>query len=164
MDWDNFNKLSTYAKAIKKTNQMMKYPHPFMDLFILLWPGDWNKQLQQMNEAIKWELKKKSKHKHSVRQIKPVSAYKFIVFLGIIIISGAVGKGGKALFEKEADRLKDGVFRLSPVIDLSPHMSMRQFEDIKSYFTQAFPDFDKADPRDANPWYMLSKCIAELKK
>jgi hypothetical protein len=109
-----------------------------MDLFLLLWPGDWNKQLQQMNEAIDREYKKKSKHKHSVRQIKPVSPYEFFVFLGIIIISGAVGKGGKALFEKESDRLKDGVYRLSPVIDLSPHMSMRRFEDIKSYFPQAF--------------------------
>jgi hypothetical protein len=96
-----------------------------MDLFLLLWPGDWNKQLQQMNEAIEREFKKKSKHKHSVHQIKAVSPYQFFVFLEIIIISGAVGKGGKAIFEKEADRLKDGVFRLSLVIDLSLHMSMR---------------------------------------
>jgi hypothetical protein len=141
---------------------MIKKPHPFMDLFLLLWPGDWKKQLQQMNEAIERDFKKKSKHKHSVRQIKPVSAYEFFVFLGIIIISGAVGKGGKALFEKEGDRLKDGVFMLSPVIDLSPHMSMRRFEDIKSYFPQAFADFDKANPRDTNhdPWYMFSKFIA----
>ena len=90
-----------------------------MKLFLLLWPGDWKKQLQQMNEAIERDYKKKCKHKHSVRQIKPVSAYDFFVFLGIIIISGAVG--GKTLFEKEAVRLKDGVFRLSPVINLSPH-------------------------------------------
>ncbi len=48
------------------------------------------------------------------------------------------------------------------MIDLSPHMSMRRFEDIKSYFPQAFADFDKVDPRDANhdPWYMFSKFIA----
>jgi hypothetical protein len=124
-----------------------------MDLFLLLWPGDWNRQLQQMNEVIEREFKKKSKHKHSARQIKPVSAYDFFVFLGNIIISGAVGKGGKALFEKETDRLKDGVFRLSPVIDLSPYMSMRRFEDIKSYFPQAFN-------ANNDPWYMFSKFIA----
>jgi hypothetical protein len=126
-----------------------------MGLFLLFWSGDWKKQLQQMNEAFKRDFKKKSKHKHSVPQIKPVSA-----FLGIIIISGAVGKGGQALFEKEADRLKDGLFRLSPVIALSPHMSMRWFEGIKSYFPEAFDDF-KANPREANhdPWYMFSKFI-----
>jgi hypothetical protein len=39
---------------------------------------------------------------------------------------------------------------------------MRGFEDIKSYFLQAFADFDNADPRDTNhdPWYMFSKFIA----
>jgi hypothetical protein len=54
------------------------------------------------------------------------------------------------LFEKEADRLKDGVFRLSSVIDVSPHMSLRRFEDIKSYFRQTFADFEKANPRESN--------------
>jgi hypothetical protein len=105
---------------------------------------------------------KKSKHKHSVCQIKAVSANDFFLFLGIIIISGAVGKGGKSLFEKDSDRLKDGIFSLSPLIGLSPCMSMRWFEDIKSYFPQTFADFDKANPREANhdPWYMLSKFIA----
>jgi len=95
-------------------------------------------------------------------KIKAVSANEFFVFLGIIIISGAVGKGGKSLFEKDSDRLKDGIYRLSPVIDLSPYMSMRWFEDIKSYFPQAFADFDKANPREANhdPWYKFSKFIA----
>ncbi len=63
-----------------------------MDLFLLLWPGDWNKQLQQMNEAIDRKYKKKSKHKHSVRQIKPVSPYEFFVFLGIIMCSKILQK------------------------------------------------------------------------
>jgi hypothetical protein len=145
MEWDKFNRLSSYAKAFTKSKgSSLEKPQPFMDLFILLWSGDWKKQLQQLNEAIERDYKKKSKHKHSVRQIKAVSANGFFVFLGIIIISGAVCKGGKSLFEKDSERLKDGIYRLSPVIDLSPYMSMRQFEDIKSYFPQAFADFDKA--------------------
>jgi hypothetical protein len=43
---------------------------------------------------------------------------------------------------------------------------MRQFKDIKSYFSQAFADFDKVYPRDANhdPWYMFSKFIATFNR
>jgi hypothetical protein len=33
MDWDNFNKLSSYAKALKKTNQMMKNLTPLWICF-----------------------------------------------------------------------------------------------------------------------------------
>jgi hypothetical protein len=139
----------------------MERPYPFLDLFLILWPGDWRKQLQQLNSAIERDYKNKSKHKHSVRQIKAVTANEFFVFLGIIIISGALGKGGRMLFEKESDRLKDGIFRMSPVFDLSPYMAMRRFEDIKTYFPQAVADFEKSDPKQPNhdPWYMLSAFI-----
>jgi hypothetical protein len=66
------------------------------------------------------------------------------------------------LFEKESDRLKDGIFRMSPVFDLSPYMAMRRFEDIKTYFPQAVADFEKSDPKQPinhDPWYMLSAFI-----
>jgi hypothetical protein len=52
-----------------------------------------------MNEAIEREFKKKSKHKHSVCQIKAVSPYNFFVFLGIIIISAV--KGAKHYLKKK---------------------------------------------------------------
>ncbi len=78
----------------------MERPHPFLDLFLTLWPGDWREQLQQLNSIIKRDYKNKSKHKHSVRKIQVVSANNFFVFLGIIVISGAIGKGGQNLFEK----------------------------------------------------------------
>jgi hypothetical protein len=35
---------------------------------------------------------------------RPVTQCEFFIFIGIIIFSGAVGKGGKNLFEKEQDR------------------------------------------------------------
>jgi hypothetical protein len=48
------------------------------------------------------------------------------------------------------------------VIDLSPRMSMRQFEDIKSDSPQAFTGIDKANPREANHdlWNIFSHFIA----
>ena len=50
---------------------------------------------------------------------------------------------------------------MSPAFDLSPYMAMRCFEDIKTYFPQAFADFEKSDPKQPNhdPWFMLSKFI-----
>jgi len=59
------------------------------------------------------------------------------------------------------DRQKEGVFRVSPSIDLSPFISLGQFEDIKTYFPSAFSDLDK---RNHDPWYMLSNLIDEFNK
>ena len=76
----------------------------------------------------------KSKNKVGVCSIRPVTPREFFIFIGIIIFSGAVGKGGKQLFEKQCDRQKEGVFCMSPTIDLTSYMAMRHFEDIKTYF------------------------------
>jgi hypothetical protein len=94
MEWGKFDALASYAKASTKSQLTMERPFPYLDLFITLWPGDWRSQLQQMNCAIERDYQQKSKHKHSVRHVKPVTAHEFFVFLGIIIVSGATGKGG----------------------------------------------------------------------
>jgi len=60
--------------------------------------------------------------------------------LRIIILSGAIGKGGNLLFEKQVNRQKEGVFHMIPSINLSPYMALRLFEDIKTYFTLAFAE------------------------
>ncbi len=95
-----------------------------------------------------------------------VNANEFFAFLGIIIISGAISKGGQNLFEKESSRLKDGAFCVTPACDLSPYMAMCHFDDIKTYFPQAFADFIKSDPKLPNhdPWYMLSAFINAFNK
>jgi len=100
MEWEKFDALASFVKASMKSKPAMERPHPFLDLFLTLWPGDWRQQLQQLNLAIERDYKSKSKHKHSIRKIKAVSANEFFVFLGIIIISGALGKGGRNLFKK----------------------------------------------------------------
>jgi len=160
MDWRKFYELSSFAKtSLKKESAVKNRPYPYLELFLLLWPGDWKKQLEQLNAAILNEYTKKSKHKHSVRAVKAVTANEFFIFIGIIILSGATGKGGRELFEKESSRLKEGNFRMCPPIDLSPHMAFRRFEDIKAFFPQAFSDIDKSSD---DPWYMVSKWIAEF--
>jgi hypothetical protein len=62
-----------------------------------------------MNEAIAKDHAVKSKNEvgvHCIKLYQKVNSY----FLGIIILSSAIGKGGNMLFEKEADRQKEVVF------------------------------------------------------
>ncbi len=92
---------------VKKNIEM---PQPYFDLFFSLWPGDWKKQLAQLNEAIERDYKSKSKNKVGIRCIRAVTENEFFNFFCIIIFSGAIGKGGKLLFEKESERHKEGVF------------------------------------------------------
>ena len=161
MDWAQFDELKKMAKSGKKKDKM---PQPFFDLFLLLWPGDWRSQLAQLNDSIVRDYAMKSKNKPNARRIKPISESEFFTFFGIIILSGAMGKGGSLLFEKEMDRQKEGVFRMTPCINFSPYMGLRRFEDIKAYFPLAFADFDKKDPLDPNhdPWYMISRLIDDF--
>ncbi len=112
----------------------------------LLWPRDWKQQLVQLNEEILKEYRTTSKNKVGFHPIRPVTQREFFIFIGIIIFSGTVWKGGKNMFEKEQDRQKEGVFCLSPSIDLTPCMPMRYFKDIKTYLPYAFADFDKWNP------------------
>jgi len=110
MDWRKFDHLASYAKSSLKKESSSERPYHFLESLLLLWPGDWKKQLSQLNAAIITEYRNKAKHKHSVHQVKPVSANKNFIFIGNIILSGAIGKGGRLLFEKESSRLKDGTF------------------------------------------------------
>jgi hypothetical protein len=134
-----------------------------LELFFALWPGDWKQQLTQLNDEILTEYRMKSKNKVGICPIPPVTQRDFFIFIDIIF-SGAVGKGGKNLFEKERDRQKEGLFFMSPNINLTPHMPMRCFKDIKTFLPYAFPDFEKRNPALPNhdPLYILSKLIDEF--
>ncbi len=124
IEWGKFSDLAAFGKASVKGKPTMERPQPYLDLCLTLWPGDWRSQLQQLNSAIEKDYQNKAKHKHSVRQIKPVSPNEFFVFIGIMIMSGVAGKGRQRLFEKQSERLKDGIFSMSPGIDLSPYMAI----------------------------------------
>jgi hypothetical protein len=58
MDWTQFRELCNMAKSGKMKDRMLQ---PFFGIFLLLWPGDWKKQLAQLNEAIAKDYAAKSK-------------------------------------------------------------------------------------------------------
>jgi hypothetical protein len=68
MDRRRFDDLVLYAKSSLKKESSSERPYPFLELLLLLWPGDWKKQLSQLNAAILTEYGNKAKHKHCVVQ------------------------------------------------------------------------------------------------
>jgi hypothetical protein len=80
VNWEKFKSLWTKDKATRS-----EVPQPYLDLFLTVWPGDWKKQLIQLNKVIESEYKTKSKNKAGVRRIKQVSEKEFFIFFGIII-------------------------------------------------------------------------------
>jgi len=66
-------------------------PYPFLELLLILWPGGWKKQLNQLNAPIMREYRSKVKHKPSVYQVKELLLV-FFIFLGIITLLVTIDK------------------------------------------------------------------------
>jgi hypothetical protein len=52
-----------------------------MDLFILLWPGDWKKQLQELNEEIEQDYKKNQSTNILSAKLRQFQQMNFLSFL-----------------------------------------------------------------------------------
>jgi hypothetical protein len=46
MNWGKFDALTSFTKTSIKNQQHMERLHPFLDMFLTVWPSDWRKQLQ----------------------------------------------------------------------------------------------------------------------
>lgn len=168
VDWKQFAKLSDELKKKARKKHEGSYKQsaskvtPYFDLFLALWPGSWEKQLLQLNTEINKDYINKTKNKPNVRYVKPVSPNEFFKFIGLIVVAGAVGKGGNQIFEKEEDNWKQGFQKVTAPCDFSKYMSLRRFEDIKCYFPMAFADLSKSDSLNVanyDPWYMISNFV-----
>ena len=101
-DFDQFSE-----DKIGKTND--DYRFPFGALLKKLWPGDVREQLDNMNDWIKEENKKLEKsvkkgQRARVNKKKEISLHEFWRFIGVMIASSSIGKGGLNLFEDEGKR------------------------------------------------------------
>ena len=119
----------------------------FYKLFVHLWPGDWRYQLSQMNN----EIRSKNRQCRG-RKIKEVSKNEWWKFIGVIVLAGAVGKGGSFLWEKG-----NQYESLTEPINIGPGglniISKTRFDEIKEIFPTAF--HDKAAQMDRDPWYPI---------
>ena len=61
-----------------KDRKLVDESMPLLELFMLLWPGDWKQQLHQMNMEIK------GRSNCGQRVYQPITEHEFWLFVGII--------------------------------------------------------------------------------
>lgn len=161
MDFRKFhildNKLRSFA-----INE--KLPTPFLDLFLILWPGDWRQQQNRMNIFLERNNKNNEKNKNNARIINPITEHEFFVFLGILIVACPSGRGGKLLFQEHDDFHKTGIRKATPLTNFSNYIKKRRFEAIRSVFPHAFADQSCGDSSQSNydPWFPVSGLVRDF--
>lgn len=126
------------------------YHYPFLALLKRLWPGDYTKQIQNMNRFIHQESKQrqekaiKSQSTCATKKIKPLAGeQEFWKFIGILIYAGAIKKKGHQLWQTEKEYRT-----FSSPINLKPVMPEYRFKQIRQAFSHAF-DNGKSPEEDA---------------
>ena len=71
-----------------------------MDLFILLWPGDWKKQLQELNEEIEQDYKKNQSTNILSAKLRQFQQMNFLSFLESLSFLGLYVKGANHCLKK----------------------------------------------------------------
>lgn len=164
INWENLKNLSEKLKRSSAsasstfrspTKKKKKLPTPYLDLFLSLWPGDWQQQLQQMNLLIQKNIESCRKNKKGTRNVREVTPNDFFVFIGIIVISASAQTGGQNLFESAEQHYKKGMQKVLPTVNMTKYMTKTRFEEIRSKFDLAFEDRTKSDRSMPNfdPWY-----------
>lgn len=159
INWEDFTTKYAEGKPAGgngKKRKLSKKRFPYSSLFRALWPGDWKKQLEEINMRVESENKKV---KSGGAKVRLVSEREFWRFIGIMVAAGPLRKGGKHLFGEAADKHKRrGQFEsLTPQIDLAKYMTLRRFEQIKHVFPFGFQDKSKSDPKspEYDPWFPI---------
>jgi hypothetical protein len=116
------------------------YDFPFLSLLIHLWPGNWRKQLHNVNHKVDGNNATAAKGK----KISLVSENEWWIVWGIIFAACPCHKGGNKLFEKATVR------RLAPSVNFGKDgidvISWHRFKTIKELLCFAF--YDHTCPED----------------
>ena len=116
---------------LKSNNE---YNYLFLKLLEELWPGDWQKQLSQMNKKIKFE------------NISEVTEQEWWIFIGILIDAASLGKGGnKKMLDKGSKDYHEFCTPINFGTDRRDVITQNRFKTIKKFFTVAFSNPDKAN-------------------
>lgn len=106
--------------------------HALMDLFSLLWPGDWKDQMDNINNCIT------NKQKNG-KDIDHISQCEFWKFMGIMIISASIGEGGAKLWPKDFNKdIPIGYQANNQAFDASKFMPYWRFTQLKPLFALMF--------------------------
>jgi len=129
------------------------YKHPFLNLLIKTWFGDWRQQLAQLNDEIE---NKVNPTRNKKRKMRIVSEHEWWKFIGILIGAASIGKGGSNLWQKP-DRRSQRSFS-DPInlgLDGQNILSHDCFKSIRAVFPFAF--YDHSNKND--PWHPISGMV-----
>ena len=134
------------------------------DLLLTLWPGDWRKQLSNLNKEILMLADKRKSNKKKSRTTKFVTEHEFWAFIGIIISAAATGKEGKGIYDSTSKRLSDGKRLVSQCIDYFIFMPQKRFEVLKPLFHYAFVDksISDASKESYDPYFPIISLINDF--
>jgi hypothetical protein len=74
-----------------------------MDVLVKLWPGDWRKQLEQMNKMLLAAMSRSSRSKKGT-VVKEVTEQEFWLFLALMLSACPFGKGGCSFLWSKSKR------------------------------------------------------------
>jgi len=124
----------------------------FKSLLEHLWPGDWRRQLENMNSYIK---KANATKKRSARTIRSVTPREFWAFLGIMLVARIEGIPGGNLW-KNSGRTEG--YRNVVNLDKGVMMEYR-FRQIKTYVSFLWAD---ESLKDTDPWWQIIRVCEEF--
>jgi hypothetical protein len=171
--FDQFAKLDNILKDKAKIWGARQYEkpkadsvelYPYLELFMILWPGNWVTQLQRLYEAIakdEKKLKRNGRKGKGSKANKPVSQDEWWKFIGIIVAAAVTGYGGQRMWETTKSREAMGKRMISTPPNFGAYMPERRFEDIKRYFHCAFSDHRRSDATsgDYDPWWRIMHLV-----
>jgi len=157
-------KLRKHGPKVDATKKKVKL-YPYQNIFLALWPGNWKKQLRQLNEEIeKAQSNSNGSQKKGIRVVKPVSRKEWWRFIALIIAASVVGYGGHRLWESESSRAEDGRRQFSELPNFGRYMPLRRFEEIRKFFENSFYDRSRSSGDSFDPWWPVIGLIESFNR
>jgi hypothetical protein len=136
----------------KKYRKEKKKRIKFLDLLIHLWPGNWEDQLDRMNnrvEAHNLQLSQKKRNAgQRYKKVKEVTKNEFWVFFGIMVSARIHGRQGQVWDDEDEE--PEGI---EQPINLGHHMLKYRFDDIKKFIPYMW---ERPGLKATDPWWQLS--------
>lgn len=130
------------------------YDYPFLKLIQEIWPGDWRKQLAQLNA----EILENNRNLSTDKKWKLVSEYEWWKFIGVLVSAAAEKKGGTRLWEKnDAHSEKRQTERTNYGPDGRNIFPQYRFDQLRKVFPSAFHDYEMK--ARGEPWFAVGLMV-----
>ena len=127
--------------------------HALLDLWHILSPGDPEEHLRNMNKRISYRQKKGEIIAH-------ISEHEYWVFIGLLIIAGALNTGGEKLWATKKGTVPAGYQATSKGFNADDYMSIHRFNQLKQLFAKMF----KPPHAENSDWSEIQKAVEGFNK